>query len=828
MKISLKWLKDYAVLPQEVTPEEIARKLTFSGFEVEAVERQDRGFEKVVVGEILERNQHPNADRLSLTKINVGTGTPLEIVCGAQNIAAGQRIPVALVGATIPNGLEIKAAKIRGVASSGMLCSLDELCLPKEWQAEDGIYQLPKDAPIGTPLAKFLGLDDVILTLNVTPNRGDGLSHVGIAREVAALFGGTVKTPEPKVEAKSGKFRCAVENTAGKDLCPQYYGLMVEGVKVGPSPEWLRKKIESVGLRSINNVVDVTAFVMFEMGQPLHAFDADRIKHAVNEIQITVRSAKAGEGFHSLSDKKVELAAGDLVIAAGKSGENAVALAGVMGGLNSEVHDGTVNVFLESAEFHPVSVRKTGRRLNLLTDAGYRFERGVDAGRVQWAIQRAAQLIVEVAGGSVGQAAQWKGEELGALPSIRLSHGEVQKLLGKAPDMNTMVRVLRSLGFPAEPAAGEQNVVNVQVPRWRRDVRRPTDLVEEIGRIWGYENLEARLPLGGIGAEEPRESKRRSYFQIRRVRRHLTSLGFSEALNHGFTSPKELSLLLAPEEMNGVVELANPVSEDYSVMKPSLLPGLLRNVHHNFAHKKRNVRLFEVRRTFRGAEKPVHKDARLDTGVVERLELALVMTGKDVDESWDGKPVDLDFFHLKGTLETLFDLLGNSSIQMAPGTSVSYLHPGQSATLQLGNRALGSLGRLHPRIEKNYEFDQAVFALELDLERLLSDDTKLPVFKSYGNFPLVERDFSVLVKEEVNAQRIRSVVTKAAKPLLKDFHFFDVYKGSRVPEGHVSYAFRVILGADDHTLADQEIAGTQEKIMKELEKEFQAKFAGLS
>jgi phenylalanyl-tRNA synthetase beta chain len=824
MKISLQWLKDYVKLPDDL--DQIVDRLTFSGFEVEAIERQDKGLEKVVVGEILERKQHPNADRLSLTKINVGAADPLEIVCGAQNIAVGQKIPVALIGAVIPNGLEIKAAKIRNVASSGMLCSLDELLLPKEWQAEDGIFQLPKEAKVGTPLAKQLGRDDVILSLNITPNRGDGLSHVGIAREIAALFDGSVKLPEIKAESKTaGKFKCSVENIVGGDLCPQYFGRMIEGVKIGPSPAWLKKKLESIGARSINNVVDITAFVMFEMGQPLHAFDADRISSG-NEIKVAVRKAKAGEKFRTLADKEVELEAHDLVIAAGAE-QRAVALAGVMGGLNSEVHDGTTNVFLEAAEFHPVSVRKTGRRLNLLTDAGYRFERGVDSGRVEWAMNRATDLILELAGGKASPAVHASGSELPPLASVRLRHAEVQKLLGKAPDMEKMVRILRALCFPAELAAGEPGVLSVQVPRWRKDVRRSVDLVEEVGRIWGYEHLEPKLPLGGIGAEEPKESKRRSYFQMRRIRRHFTSLGFFEALNHGFTSPKELGLFLSPEECQGLVELANPVSEDYSVLKPSLLGGLLRNVAHNFAHKRRDLRLFEIRRSFKAATAP-GKDPRTDTGITERLELALVMSGKDVDESWDGKPVEVDFFHLKGTLETLYDLLNISALPMTPGATCSYLHPGQSATLELGKIKVGTLGRLHPRVEKNYEFEQPVYALELDLERLLSDESKMAAFHAYGNFPFVERDFSALVKEEVNAQKIRSVVTKAAKPLLKDFHYFDVYKGARVPEGHVSYAFRVTLGADDHTLTDAEIAGTQEKIMKELEKEFQAKFAGLS
>jgi phenylalanyl-tRNA synthetase beta chain len=824
MKVSIAWLKDYVNLPADASPEELSSRLTFAGLEVEGIASLAKGFDKVVVGEILERNQHPNADRLSLTKINVGAEAPLEIVCGAQNIKAGQKIPVAMVGALIPNGLEIKPAKIRGVPSQGMLCSLDELLLPKEWQAEDGIYQLPLDAKVGTPLAEFLGRNDTILEINVTPNRGDALSHLGVARDAAALFGTSAKLPEPKVTETEGKVASSVEVAAGKELCPQYHGRLIEGVKIGPSPAWLKKKLEAVGLNSINNVVDITAFVMMEMGQPLHAFDADKLRMGGNGVKVAVRLAKEGEKFVTLADKEVELLPTDLVIAAGEK-QTAVALAGVMGGKNSEVDSGTVNVFLESAEFHPVRVRKTGRRLNLLTDAGYRFERGVDSGRVAWALDRATALIIDLAGGQARRKVSEGAPE--SLPSIRLRLADIERLLGKAPDLQTVIQILRGLGISCEVAAGEQNVVNVQVPAWRKDLKRSVDLVEEVARIWGFDKLGSHLPLGGLGAGEQKDSRRRSYFQIRRVRRHLASLGFFEALNYGFTSPAMLKKAHSDDELKGLVEVANPVTTDYSVMKPSLLTGLLENVRQNFAHRHRDLRLFEMRRTFSARVNPTD-DARTSTGVEEDIQLALLMTGAEVDEFWQGKPTAVDFYSVKGALESIFEMLGTGGVQFQPGTDRSFLHPGQSATILLGNRPIGVVGRLHPRVEKNFELEQDVFYSELRVEALVSDEKHARLFKEYSNFPLVERDFSALVKDDVTASKIRALVTKAAKPLLKDFLFFDVYKGSRVPEGHVSYAFRVVLGASDHTLTDAEITSTQEKIMKELQKEFQAKFAGLS
>jgi len=827
MKISYQWLKDYVKLPNEATPEEIAKKLTFSGLEVEALTNMAQGLEKVVVGQILERNKHPNADRLSLTKIDVGSGTPLSIVCGAQNIAAGQKIPVALIGAKIPNGLEIKAAEIRKVPSQGMLCSLDELQFPKEWQAEDGIFQLDEKAIVGTPLAEHLGRNDWIFEINVTANRGDALSHFGIAREVAALFGLNAKLPEPVVHEEVGGVSAVVRVKAGKEMCPRYFGRVVEGVKIGASPYWLRKKLESVGLRSINNVVDATSFVMFEMGQPLHAFDAHKLMGKESEIQITVRTAKAGEKFTTLAAKEVVLEEGDLLIASG-SREQGVALAGVIGGANSEVDEKTTSIFLESAEFHPVRVRKTGRRLATLTDAGYRFERGVDSGRVDWALQRVTDLIVRVAGGKARKMVMAEGSsQLEPLPEVRLRLTDLQKTLGKAPDLQLVIQILRGLQIPSEVAAGEQGVVNAQIPRWRKDLKRTIDLVEEIARIWGFDHLEGKLPLGGVGEAEAVESLSRSYFQVRRIRRHLASLGFHESLNYGFTSPEILAKVHSESEMSHAVEIANPVTSDYSVLKPSLLSGLLQNVAYNFAHGHRDLRLFEARRVFRKSEGQ-EKDPRLETGVQEDVHLSFLMTGAEVDEFWQGKASSVDFYSVKGTLESIFELLGLVNIQFQSGSDSSFLHPGQAATVVSKNKAIGSLGRLHPRVEKNFDLEQDVFYAELRLEALLSNERKIYAFKNFSLFPEVERDFSVLVKENINAQMIRQVVSKTGKPLLQDIHFFDVYKGARVPEGHVSYAFRVVLGAMDHTLTDAEITLTQEKIMKELEKELHAKFAGLS
>ncbi len=830
MKISFSWLKQYVDLPASVTPQEVAQRLTFAGLEVEAVTSRAKGLEKVFVGEILERNQHPNADRLSLTKINVGTalepgGRVLEIVCGAQNIAPGQKIPVATLGAVIPNGLEIKAAKIRGVASEGMLCSLDELCFDKSWQNEDGIYQLPKSAPVGMPLAQFLGFDDWILEIGVTPNRGDALSHIGVARDVAALFGAGLKWPDTKSQEGEAA-SVVIDNPAGSELCPQYFGRLIEGVKVGPSPDWLKKRLDAVGVRSHNNLVDITNFILFEMGQPLHAFDADALKDSDGSLRISIRKAHEGEKFHALNDKVLELKGSDLLIAAGKSARG-VALAGVMGGKDSEVGDSTVNVLLEAAEFLPTSVRMTSRRLGLLSDAAYRYERGIDSAKVEWAMNRATQLILEVAGGKARKAACHATTREKRVPlALRLRLAEIQRVLGKCPDGAEVVRLLRSIGIHAEPAAGESGVIQAEVPSWRKDIKRSIDLVEEVIRLWGFDRLEGKLPLAGIGAEEPKLSQRVSYFFVRRMRRHLASLGFFEALNYGFTSRETVAKLMG--DSAPCVEILNPVSQDFAVMKPSLLTGLLPNVLHNFAHRRRNLRLFEVRRVFEAHEGRLYGgDPRLETGVKERTQLSMVLTGDEVDEFWQGKAVPVDFYSLKGAVESLLELLGVKGIQFRAGGGRPYLHPGQCAEIVQGNRVYGVIGRLHPRVEKSFELDQDVYVAELDVESIFPKEQSIARFKAFSHFPQVERDFSALVKNEVTSAQLRASVAKVSKPLLREIRFFDVYRGSRVPEGHVSYAFRVILGSDDHTLTDEEIKKAQDAIIGGLQKDFGAQIAGV-
>lgn len=824
MKISLSWLKEYVDLPAGLAPEELARRLTFAGFEVEAIQRQADGLDKVFVGELLEVKQHPNADRLSLTKVNVGdalgTGEILGIVCGAKNIKVGQKVPVATVGAVIPNGLEIKASKIRGEPSAGMLCSPAELKIEAKEGAE-GILILAPEAKVGQPFAEYLGLDDVIFEINVTPNRGDALSHFGIAREVAAIFGLRVRFPEPQVEEKKAPVAVGI-TSRDTALCPVYFARYVEGVKVGPSPDWLRKRIEALGLRSVNNVVDVTSFVLYETGQPIHAFDANTIEMQ-GRIAITVRAAREKEDFSTISHKQIRLDPQDIVIGAGPQGEMAAALGGVMGSDRTEVSETTRNVLIESADFNAAHIRKTNRGHALMTDAAYRFERGVDPARIRWAADRAAALIQKVAGGYVSELFSSPESEANVVvkrPAVGLTAANIARVLGVNPGLDRAQKILETLGF-AVARAGER--LDVTPPTWRRDIECAEDLVEEVGRIWGYENLVASVPHGMVPF---RENVAEWNAQTNTLRRLLAAQGFSEALNFSFSSREAEALVLGKEATAALVEMQGIQGKEFNVMKSSLVPGLLRNVSQNLARGRTHVALFEIRTCFSQAG-GARKDTKLDTGVAETERLAIAVTGPALVEDWEGKREVADFYSLKGIVETLFEAFGRRGIQWNARELPAYLHPGQAAALFLGNRAFGAVGRVHPRVEKALDLGQAVYVAEMELGRLVSNAPVQHRFKAFSRFPTVERDFSATVKDSVDSATLRALALKSAKPLARDVRFFDVYRGERVPAGHVSYAFRVLLSAEDHTLTDKEISDAQAAIMRTLEKEVGAKFAGL-
>lgn len=832
MKISLNWIRELVDLPTTVSAQELGDKLTFAGFEVEGTEDPAKDFAKIFVGQILEIRPHPNADRLQVTKTSVGgasgeADTVLDIVCGARNIQVGQKIPVATVGATVPAGFEIKASKIRGEASNGMLCSTDELKLPAI-PGVDGIFILPADAKVGQPFADFLGRNDAILELKVTPNRGDALSHLGIAREVAALYGLSVKEPGVRSVA-SGKVATHVEilNQVGA-ACPAYFGRMIEGVKVGPSPDWLKNRLEAIGLRSINSVVDVTSLVMLEMGQPLHAFDAATIEDPRGKITITVREGKQGELFSTISHRKLELLGGEIVIGAGSGGKIAAALGGVMGSDATEVTDQTKNIFLESAEFAPALVRKANRGHVLLTDAAYRFERGIDPVRTKAALERATELLIQVAGGSAGPVIASAGSEAASqrvAAKVALPFSSIERVLGVAPEKERVESIFRGLGIGFERSASGWSCTP---PSWRGDLELAEDLVEEVGRIWGFDHLVSALPTGivpfkGTGNEEEK--------MLERIRSFLAAQGFFEAVNYAFSSREQESLF--GEANASFVEMQGIQGKEFNIMKAGLLAGLFTNLAHNTQRRRRDVRLFETRSVF-------HKDenlsaaklgnspkAKMATGVREGRRLAFVLTGAEFDEDWSGGEKAADVYALKGILEGLMDIVGWRGLRYTNENPPAWAHPGQCNRLVQGKLELGIFGRAHPRLEKRLGLSAPAYFAEIDLSRLNFADPKPTKFRPYDKHLGVDRDFSITISDRVGAQAVRELVLKLGKPLAKNLEFFDVYRGERVPAGQVSYAFRVELAAEDHTLTDAEISAAHSQILEGLQKELSAKIAGL-
>lgn len=815
MKISFNWLKDYVHLAEDVTPEQVGDKLTFSGNELEGVEKQGAGLEQVFVGEILEIAPHPDADRLQVTKtITSPGGEPLQIVCGARNIKVGQRIPVAVIGASLPNGLAIKASKIRGVPSQGMLCSAEELHLQVE-QKEEGIFVLPEDAPVGENFATYMGFDDTILDISVTPNRGDVLSHIGMGREVAAVYQTKVRIPDFKTPAtRQNSGNVSIANEVGDD-CPLYLGQLVEGVKVAPSPPWLKAKIESVGLRSINNVVDITSFVMFEVGQPLHAFDADLLRES-GEIQIKIRNGKKEDVFHSISHEKHQLTENDIVIAAGKEGQIPAALAGVMGAADTEVSEKTVNVLLESAVFSQARVRKTAKRTNIQSDASYRFERQVDQSKVRWALDRAASLLVEIAGGQAFEPVVCETKALVSPADIALSLSRMRAFLSLDLTESEVIGILHRLGFCVEKLAEDK--LQVFVPPHRHDIELAEDVMEEIARVHGYANIPARLPVGMF--KEVKQAAQHLE-EKNKIRENLTASGFFEAVNFSFSNRNILGNFY---EVTDADEIDNPVSQDFTHLKRSLLPGLWENVLFNVKHQYKDLRFFEIRKVFFPDQSRV--DEKLDTGYREHTSLALMATGSVLDEHWSSFNHSYDFFELKGALENCFGVLRRKGLQFGKKEAPSYFHPGQTASLRLGKAAIGFIGRLHPRLEK--EVGQPIFAAEINLDDALEQRSAKLKYKHFSKSPRVERDFSCVIANSVAGTDILQAVQKVGKPYVTNAFFFDSYTGDRVPEGHVSYAFRVVLDSGERTLTDKEIHEVQDKIMSKLEADFSATFAGRS
>ncbi|MGJ0431121.1 phenylalanine--tRNA ligase subunit beta [Methylobacter sp.] len=788
MQISEAWLRDY--VNPAITTEELVEQLTMAGLEVDSVTPAAAVFSGVVIGEVLEMEQHPDADRLRVCKVAVGEAEPLQIVCGASNVRVGLKIPAALIGAVLPGDFKIKKSKLRGVESFGMLCSEKELGLAAD---ASGLMELAADAPVGTDIREYLSLNDSIIEVDLTPNRADCLSVEGIAREVAVLNRMNWSLTQIEKVAVGHQESLAVKVEA-EDACSRYLGRLIKGVNAkAETPLWMQERLRRSGLRSLGPLVDVTNYVLIELGQPLHAFDADKLNGAIN-----VRWGKADEQLSLLNGQVITLDPEALVIA---DDQQALALAGVMGGSESAVSDGTQNVFLECAFFAPRSIAGKARRFGLHTDSSHRFERGVDPTLQERAIERATQLIVEIAGGSVGPVTEAKAESaLLTRPAVLLRRQRIEKILGIALADEEIAAIFQRLGMSVEAQADGWQITP---PGFRFDIAIEADLIEELARIYGYNNL----PRSSLLMRSELSKATEAVLDIDRVKDLMVDRGYQEAITYSFVD-EDIQKAVAPDDI--VISLKNPISSELAVMRTTLWCGLLNAALHNTNRQQNRVRLFETGLRF------------INEGGETRQQkmLAGLALGSVYAEQWGEKSRKVDFFDVKADVQAMFALTG-CEVQFAPAKHAA-LHPGQTAEiLNPAGERIGWLGMLHPTLEKQLGFDSQVFLFELDQNLLLNKH--IPVFKPLSKYPSVRRDLALIVKEEISADDIINAVKGCAEQTLQDIVIFDVYRGKGVEEGYKSVALSLTIQDYSQTLTDSEIDAIFNRVLDTVMNKISAK-----
>jgi phenylalanyl-tRNA synthetase beta chain len=787
MKVSERWLREW-VDPALATAELVAQ-LTMAGLEVDSVEPAAPDFQKVVVGRVVGLIPHPDADRLRVATVDVGSAEPLQIVCGAPNVSIGLCAPTALIGAVLPGDFKIKPAKLRGVDSQGMLCSAKELGLA---DSADGLLPLPDSRP-GRDVRELLALDDALLEIELTPNRGDCLGMEGIAREVAALNRHEFRPlPVEAVEpAEDANFPVVLLDPA---VCPRYVGRVIRGVDpAAETPLWMKERLRRAGIRSLGPLVDVTNYVMLELGQPMHAFDLDRLTGGIE-----VRRARPGDRLELLNGVVVEPDAETLLIA-DRAGP--LALAGIMGGEISSCTDATRDVFLESAFFAPAGIAGRARRYGLQTDSSYRFERGVDSRLQRRAAERATRLLIDIAGGRAGPIIEAVSpEHLPAEPAIRLRPERIRKLLGLEISVPEVEEILRRLGMAV---AAEPDHWLVAPPSSRFDIALEADLIEEIARIYGYDRLPGNRPLTRL--EMPPQPENR--VGLERVKETLVQRGFQEAITYSFVDPAFQKCLDPDREP---LALANPISADLAVMRTSLWPGLFKALVHNQKRQQPRVRLFEHGLNF----------IQADEGLRQEPYLGGAMVGSALPEQWAVPARPADFFDLKADVEALLVLTGEPEAFAFVAASHPALHPGQSARIERAGAAVGWLGALHPRVARELDVEGDAFAFELRLTGL--QPARVPAFGELSKFPASRRDIAIVVDETITAQAIRDCIRHRGGQLLREVRLFDVYRGKGVPEGQKSLALGLILQDFSRNLTDHVVEETVSGIIAGLTEQFDA------
>jgi phenylalanyl-tRNA synthetase beta chain len=816
MKVSLAWLRELVAWPDDAAA--LAERLTLAGLAVDGVEPVREDLAPIVVGEVLETRRHPNADRLTLCRVRIGSGDPLAIVCGAPNVRPGIRVAVGLVGTTLPNGLTLEPRTIRGETSHGMILSGDELaCDP----TPEGIWILPDDAPVGASLRPTLGLDDAVLDIDVPSNRGDCLSHIGIAREVAAWSGAALALPAAYGAPRASGVDSGAGARAGvggvpiaiddPDACPSYGAARLFGVRVGPSPDWLRRRLERLGVRSVSNVVDVTNLVLLECGQPVHAFDLARL----DGPELRVRRARPGERLATLDEKEQALPPQVLVIADRRA---AIAIAGIVGGKDSEVTAQTREILVEVAHFDAAVVRAGARALRKTTEASLRFGRGVDGAGVAAALERAVELLAQVAGAErVAARVLRAAPEPAADRSIRFAPDDARRLVGIAPSDDEVAQILTRLSCRVEREAG--GAWRVLPPTYRRDLVEPVDLIEEVARLHGYDRIPEREAATTRGAVRSERAKAEA-----RLRALLADLGFFEVRTLSLVDPAELARLRVAGE--GVVAVENPLSTEQSVLRPSLVPGLLGCLRLNWNRGNRDVRLFETGVVFEQGTDAGAADAGGAAGeasrgaVGERRRLALAWCGARRTAAWDAPAEPADLFDLKGAIETTADAAGAPTIRCAePRAPRALCHPARQASLVAGGDEVGFLGEIDRDVAEAAGLPEGTLIAEIELDRVLAPAGTVARHAPLPRFPSIRRDVALVVDAAIPEGRVRDAVAEAAGPRLESLALFDVYRGDQVPAGKKSLAYALVFRAPDGTLADADADALRDAVVAALARE---------
>ncbi|WP_047985041.1 phenylalanine--tRNA ligase subunit beta [Ornithinibacillus californiensis] len=796
MLVSLNWLKNYVDI-DGISPEELAEKVTKSGIEVDNVEYIAQQSNNVVIGYVETCEKHPNADKLNLCQVNVGEET-LQIICGAPNIRAGQKVAVAKPGAVLPGNFKIKKAKLRGVESNGMICSLQELGfnekhIPKEFT--EGIYVFPEDAPIGESVDTLLNANDAVLEFDLTPNRADALSMLGVAYEVGALLDKSINLPSEEVNVSSEKAADYISvKVEDESLNPYYGAFVIKDVEIKSSPLWMQNYLLAAGIRPINNVVDITNYVLLEYGQPLHAFDYDRL----GSKEIVVRSAKQDEKIVTLDDVERTLTPENLLITNGK---DPIALAGVMGGADSEVTGETKNILLEAAFFNSISIRKTVKATGLRSEASTRYEKGIDPNRVKRAGLRACHLLEQYAGGKVLDGVVEFDKLDRTEKTVEINTNTINSRLGTEISTDEIAKILDRLSFNYER---EGESFTVFAPTRRQDITIFEDMLEEVARIYGYDNLPFTLPTGAstAGGLTKRQSLRRS------VKNYLEGVGLMETRTYSLTSDTFIKKLVSPEILTlnpEPISLAMPMSEEHKYLRLSVLPELLKTVSYNLARNQSNISLYEIGSIFITDEKELTKQPD------EQLRLSGVLTGKWLEHLWQQESKKVDFYVVKGIVEGLFEHL--ELPLTVKQTKLADMHPGRTAAILLNGKEIGFIGQLHPALEKEMDLKET-YVFDINMEAVLDTHNHVPSYTQIPRYPSVTRDIAFILVNEVNAGDVKTTIEEVGAPLVKQVQVFDLYKGENLPEGKKSVAYSLLYQDPEKTLVDEEVESSYQKVIE--------------